>query len=105
MSCGPLAAGSTAQSSPMPNGARGEASPSQRRMATISFSSPSAATESAVFRANGELEDFLATTGVKEIGEVGGRYHAVTPEKMRTMVFKLNSPCATIVVAMRPVRA
>src|SRR5882672_3537825 len=37
-------AGTTAQSSPIPKGARGEAEPSQRRMAAISFSSPSAAT-------------------------------------------------------------
>src|SRR5436190_22305220 len=43
-SCAARPAGTTAQSSPMPNGARGDAAPSQRRMAAMSFSSPSAAT-------------------------------------------------------------
>ena len=31
--------------------------------------------------------------------------HSVTPAKMSTTVFRLNSACATIVVAMRPVRS
>src|SRR3954466_12954851 len=46
-SCGPRDAGRTAQSSPMPKGARGEAEPSHRRTSAINFSSPRAATESA----------------------------------------------------------
>ena len=47
ISCGPEDAGNTAQSSPIPNGETGDARPSQRRIATISFSSPSAETDSA----------------------------------------------------------
>jgi len=42
----PRLAGRTAQSSPIPNGERGEADPSQRRMAVRSFSSPQAETDS-----------------------------------------------------------
>jgi hypothetical protein len=46
MSCLPREAANTAQSSPMPNGARGDAAPSHSRMARISFSSPHAETDS-----------------------------------------------------------
>src|SRR5215213_3649643 len=46
ISWGPGEAGSTAQSSPIPNGARGDALPSHRLTAVISFSSPRAATDS-----------------------------------------------------------
>src|SRR6185503_9810003 len=53
MSCFPREGANTAQSSPIPNGARGEAAPSHWRIARISFSSPHAETDSCGRFANG----------------------------------------------------
>ena len=113
INCRPRDAGSTAQSSPMPNGARGDAEPSQRRIARMSFSSPSDATESDGCGANGCTRRRINDDGGKEAQkakETRAKFaeearQAVTPAKSRTMVWRLKSAWAIIAVAMRPVRS
>src|SRR5687767_2198846 len=97
INCGPREAGRTAQSSPIPKGARGDAEPSQRPISAISFSSPRAATDCDVYLVNG------CTAGFVPNGEHAQT--AVAPENSNRMVCKLNKPCATIAVVIFPVRS
>src|SRR5882724_8964007 len=94
ISCRPRDGGSTAQSSPMPNGARGDTEPSHRRISVISFCSPRAETDCEVRLVKGCTVDQRSVNAKLPpsltLDHVGWFTQEVAPERSNTMLQRLN---------------